>query len=99
MKINIYNELNVYAKRMIDLMDDPGFQGCDFDVWENNRCWVVYDGERYIEYYDKAKLEAKLELLLLRTISDEIKVISKTQGNEDYLSYLGSLLATEEESV
>lgn len=90
-KIRCYNELSIYAQRMLDLMHDPGWYGLEYDIWENDNGCVIYDGEHYTSYYSIDEVDKVLSKMLINFVLDEISIVDDPED----ISNIAKLLVIE----
>ena len=90
-KIRCYDQLSVYAQRMLDIMHDPGWYGLEYDIWENDSGCVIYDGECYTMYYSINEADKALSKMLIDFVTDEIKALDDIED----ISNVAKLLVLE----
>lgn len=72
-KIKVYDELSIYAKRLLDYVHDPAWCGFDYDVWENDNGVVIRDDGTYTEYNNIDDLDYALSKAFVDFVINEIK--------------------------
>lgn len=86
-KIKVYDQLDPYAQRMLDLMHDPAWCGLEDDIYENEDGWVLYDGE-FTQYNSIEELDYKLSRMLVDFVAEQIKLIDDPNEISDIAEYL-----------
>lgn len=81
-KIKVYDQLSLYAQRMLDLMHDPAWCGLDDDIYENEDGWVLYNGE-FTRYSDIDELDYKLSRMLVDFVAEQIGLIDDPEEISD----------------
>ena len=81
-RIKVYDQLSVYAQRMLSLMNDPGYAGLEADIYENEKGWVIKNGfilntEDFIEVNDLKRLDQLLSSMLIQFVLNEIQLAAE----------------------
>ena len=96
-KIKVYDELSVYAQRMLELMANPGYAGLDDDIYENEDGWVLtYSDDagnpQYLKLINIKTLDRALSKRLIEVIAREITCYDRPED----ISAIAELLIIEE---
>lgn len=86
-KIKVYDQLSLYAQRMLNLMHNPAWCGLGYDIYENEDGWVLYDG-RFTQYSNIEELDYKLSRMLVEFVAEQIRLIDDPEEISDTAKYL-----------
>lgn len=87
-KIKVYDQLSVYAQRMLNLMHDPAWFGLGSDIWENEDGWALLHNDEFLLYRDKEQLDYKLSRMLVDFVAKQIKIVDSVDEISDIAEYL-----------
>lgn len=90
-KIKVYDQLSIYAQRMLDLMHDPAWCGLEDDIYENEDGWVLYNGElarynsgeEFTRYNNIEELDYKLSRMLIDFVAEQIRLLDDPEEISD----------------
>ena len=86
-KIKAYDQLSVYAQRMLNIMGDPAWAGLECDIWENEDCYVIYN-EKYFRYFNIEKLDKALSSMFIKFVTEEIEALDSVDDISDVAKFL-----------
>ena len=86
-KIKVYDQLSIYAQRMLNLMHNPAWCGLDDDIYENENGWVLYTG-KFTRYSNIEELDYKLSRMLVDFVAEQIRLIDDPEEISDIAKYL-----------
>lgn len=103
-KIKVYDQLSTYAKRMLDIMNDPAFDGLEDDVYETDKdSWVIkhvfMDGTSELtEVNSVEELNRRLAHMLVNLVIEEIHCAGyDAVTDQPGISMMAQYLVIEEE--
>ena len=83
-KIKVYDQLSIYAQRMLNLMHDPAWCGLEDDIYENEDGWVLYTEEdKYTPYSSIKELDYKLSRMLIDFVAEQIRLLDDPEEISD----------------
>lgn len=104
-RIKVYDQLSVYAQRMLSLMNDPAFQGLEDDIYETETqdSWIIKhvrgNGTTdFIEIYSIEELDRRLAYMLVNMVIEEIQCHDyDAVTSQEEISLMAEYLIIEEE--
>ena len=89
-KIKVYDQLSLYAQRMLDLMHNPAWCGLEDDIYENEDGWVLFspDTGEFTRYISIEELDYKLSRMLVDFVAEQIRLIDDPEEISDTAKYL-----------
>lgn len=104
-KIKVYDQLSIYAQRMLDIMNDPAFDGLEDDIYESESkdSWIIkhvfMDGTSELTEVDSIdELNRRLANMLVNLVVEEIHCAGyDAVTDQPGISMMAQYLVIEEE--
>ena len=82
-KIKVYDQLSIYAQRMLNLMHDPAWCGLGSNIWENEDGWVLLHNDEFRLYRNKEQLDYKLSRMLVDFVAEQVRLLDDPEEISD----------------